>query len=1327
MKLFRQTLLLVLPLLLGSASTPAAERPPDVLVPEILHSFSSGISAFDTGAVGNPNGNYYGVTNSGGDFGKGTFFEFEPGSSNPLTILTEFGDPDSEARGIGPIGPLVRDAAGRYYGVTTSGGRNGYGTVFRVATDGTVLTLVDFSGPVGAAPGAYPRTGLAFGADGNLYGTTSGDSHTGYKANLFRVSPTSGSYEPLLQFTGKAGAFPGDFPSAPLVRLVDDAFIGVTQVGGAANSGIIFRFDPINGGGYKKVASFDTADTATTVKGRSPFGTLVVDASSNVYGLARGNAGATNIWQVPLDGAAKTFTEVVRVGSAGPSLSNPGGGLALLENGDLLLSFTFDSQQQKGGIYSVNAGTGAVAEVAAFDPAITNSFSAFGLNTDGGGGFLGTQRGRLYHYNNGTFEYLSAGDADRGTGEGANPDAPVVFGTNGTLYGHCAFGGDFQAGTIFQYPTTGSLSPLTSIDPAIVGSTLNRLNLTPTPSGDLLFIGPDGGNGKLGAIYKADSSGIVTAVSTFTSGAPNNFAQDPNGSLLPDGSGNYYGVAGSTNGTDVGVVFQLSATNTLSSAGGIPRFNTPASEFLGIDGFLAFNAAKTSLLGVVENFSGGSKRGYLFQLPLGGTATQLLDFDSSANRLVTGRPQAPLQPEPSSGGFIFTTTGSSDKPGRDQLVRLTSTNTLEQLFKFDTTNFDFSPTGALPVPPLALEPSTGTIFGVTQYGGDAGTGVIYRRKANGDFLPLHRFHSGTDEAVGESPSAGLTRGSDGYIYGTTRLGGPLGGGTLFRFSPTPNPVVGGNLPPIVTASVAIVASALSNNGYAGEYWVQYGENPGNLDQARVHTSFAGFTGTDTATAVLTELKGHTTYHYQLHVKAGPDSDAVTATGAIGSFTTPNGAPIAQNDNILSDSPDGPFIGQVTVNDKDPDGDEISLISASDGSNGTVQIDGNTVIYTPGPGFTGTDSFTYTVQDDQPIPLTATATVFVRASEKTVGDYAGLLVDAAGAPGTPPEAAIGPIDRLIAGLAQMSITRGRNLTGRFTVGKKTVAVKAKLAVDRDTLLRGAGNFSGSLRIVPSATEARITYNGRTLVLRAGQAFSADANVPPPPKSDFTMRFIPQTMANPVNSPGLPAGAATAIIRQSTKGRCTLLGTLPDGTKFSRSSVIDTDRHLPFQATLYKDKTGSLDGELVLATTGEITAAPTTTIRWIKTAAPKDKRFAEGFSTRMNVVGFKFEVGKTVPPLGVSSGTLQATFARGGLFAPISSRFTLNMAKTPVIIGDNAAQASLKLNARTGLVTGSFKVGKKATKYNGVIVQNDHSVHGFFLGTADTGSVQVNLEP
>ena len=73
--------------------------------------------------------------------------------------------------------------------------------------------------------------------------------------------------------------------------------------------------------------------------------------------------------------------------------------------------------------------------------------------------------------------------------------------------------------------------------------------------------------------------------------------------------------------------------------------------------------------------------------------------------------------------------------------------------------------------------------------------------------------------------------------------------------------------------------------------------------------------------------------------------------------------------------------QVAVlgNDHDPDGDLLAVTAVGAAAHGTTGHDGTRVTYTPEPGFTGSDSFTYSVGDPAGAEAIATVTVTVTAS------------------------------------------------------------------------------------------------------------------------------------------------------------------------------------------------------------------------------------------------------------------------------------------------------------------------------------------------------------
>jgi uncharacterized repeat protein (TIGR03803 family) len=171
--------------------------------------------------------NFYGTTQNGGtNGGWGTIFKVTPGGI--LTSLFSF----ANANGAQPIAGLVRDVAGNFYGTTFAGGTNGAGTIFKLAADATFTSLYSFTG---GNDGSNCYGGLLLASDGNFYGTTTSGGVYG-QGTVFRIT-SEGTLATLVQFDGYQGAN----PQCTLIQGSDGHLYGTTQNGGASGYGAIFR------------------------------------------------------------------------------------------------------------------------------------------------------------------------------------------------------------------------------------------------------------------------------------------------------------------------------------------------------------------------------------------------------------------------------------------------------------------------------------------------------------------------------------------------------------------------------------------------------------------------------------------------------------------------------------------------------------------------------------------------------------------------------------------------------------------------------------------------------------------------------------------------------------------------------------------------------------------------------------------------------------------------------------------------------------------------------------------------------------------------------
>jgi uncharacterized repeat protein (TIGR03803 family) len=209
-----------------------------------LHTFSSYYVSPPDGAspyaalMLDTNGNLYGTTYGGGSNGYGTIFRMTPGGD--LATLYSFGSVLSTnyepLDGSYPYAPLLAASDGNLYGTTFAGGSHiiqygdGFGTLFRITTNGTLTTLYSFGSILDtngdALDGASPEGGLVQGGDGYLYGTTSSGGENDF-GTVFQVN-TNGSLLTLYRFTG------GDDGATPLAGLV---LLGNTLYGTASSAG----------------------------------------------------------------------------------------------------------------------------------------------------------------------------------------------------------------------------------------------------------------------------------------------------------------------------------------------------------------------------------------------------------------------------------------------------------------------------------------------------------------------------------------------------------------------------------------------------------------------------------------------------------------------------------------------------------------------------------------------------------------------------------------------------------------------------------------------------------------------------------------------------------------------------------------------------------------------------------------------------------------------------------------------------------------------------------------------------------------------------------
>lgn len=111
--------------------------------------------------------------------------------------------------------------------------------------------------------------------------------------------------------------------------------------------------------------------------------------------------------------------------------------------------------------------------------------------------------------------------------------------------------------------------------------------------------------------------------------------------------------------------------------------------------------------------------------------------------------------------------------------------------------------------------------------------------------------------------------------------------------------------------------------------------------------------------------------------------ATFADGSQGVFVVdldlPTNAPPVALDDAAATNEDVPVVITVLANDSDPDGDTLTVASASPPAHGTIAIDATGVVaYTPHANYYGNDSFTYSVNDGRGGSASAIVTITTAA-------------------------------------------------------------------------------------------------------------------------------------------------------------------------------------------------------------------------------------------------------------------------------------------------------------------------------------------------------------
>lgn len=603
-------------------------------------------------------GNFYGMTSAGGTNTYGTIFKMTPDGST-YTVLKHF---SYAADGTNPRGHLVQAADGNFYGITTSGGANGVGTIFKMTAAGTFTVLRHLNK---TTDGGSSYGSLTLGKDGNLYGVTNSGGTYGY-GTIFKIT-TAGAYTVLRHLNGPTD---GGYSQTDLIQGTDGNFYGTCYGYGTLGNGTIFKITPA--GVYTVLRHLSSG-----ADGGYPYGGLYQNSDGLLYGLNRtgGTGGAGTAYKITTAGAYTVLHSFVNDTEGGtPNGSfikgNDGNFYALLSLGGSLTGGTAVKMTAAGAVTTLVNFNGAVKGNAPNESLIKGKDSAYYGTTSTGGTY---GHGTIFKICGGVTTVLRSFNKNT---DGGIPLGSLIQATDGNFYGMTSEGGTNGGyGTIFKITPAGAYTVLRHFSSSTDGGSPYG-SLIQATDGFLYGMTRNGGTNAGGTIFKISTTGTFTVLRHLAYATD---GSNPEGNLVQATDGNFYGMTSSN-----AKIFQITSTGTFT---------------------------------VLRSLVSGSDGSYPY-----GSLVQAAD------------------------GKLWGTTSSGGSFGYGTIFNITTTGTFKTMKHLNATPDGRTPKGSL------LIAKDGNFYGTTSLGGSYNVGTIFKITPSGTYSVLRHLNMATD---GGNPLGGF--------------------------------------------------------------------------------------------------------------------------------------------------------------------------------------------------------------------------------------------------------------------------------------------------------------------------------------------------------------------------------------------------------------------------------------------------------------------------------------------------------------------------------------------------------------------------------------------
>ncbi len=356
-----------------------------------------------------------------------------------------------------PYAGVVVGGGGVLYGTASADGASNHGVVFSLAPTSTqgVWNPKILDSFAGGAAGSDPKTALLIGKGSVLYGAAG--------STIFSLTPPASPSGPWTEAV-LSSSVPA---SSNLVIGTSGVLYGTTPVGGTANLGSVFSLTPpaSPGGAWIETVLYSFKGGTD---GSGPRAGVVIGTGGILYGTTySGGAGYGTVFSLtPPTSGTGPWTEAIVYSFRGGTGAHPESGVVLGASGVLYGTTYYGGTSGSGTVYSLTppkTSGAAWTKTVLYDFAGNINDGAYpvaGVVIGAGGVLYGAteyggtlSRGTIYSLTppipggawTETVLYNFTGSAD-----GGQPQASLVIGSSGALYGTTIAGGAFSDGTVFS-------------------------------------------------------------------------------------------------------------------------------------------------------------------------------------------------------------------------------------------------------------------------------------------------------------------------------------------------------------------------------------------------------------------------------------------------------------------------------------------------------------------------------------------------------------------------------------------------------------------------------------------------------------------------------------------------------------------------------------------------------------------------------------------------------------------------------------------------------------------------------------------------------------